>query len=372
MRGVVLAAVFGFVARARARRRGAAPARRGARRCSSAPAGPRRSGTRGRARRRRRDPARRARRARRADDAPRAARRAAGRGRRSCSPRVAASTSSAVAKGGLVVVAALGLLHRAAAAGERRVRLGRAVQRHPLPDASGRPCSRSRRRARSLYWRAAVLDSFDARPLGRGAAAAAATRSSRRATSTPLLRQDVHVLALAGHAARRCERAAFASTPATRRSCRTSPGHRVAAVRPDARASATRRGATRRGRRRRSSRASRPVYPVELVERGTFLDVWPGVTMPPFGAPARQRSRADRRPPGARALRAALRAALAVAGARATRRTRPRPRSSRGSASTAASRYTNHPAVDVGRRRSSASSRRRARATASTSPARWR
>ena len=196
MRGAILAAVFGFVARARR-----SPSRHGARSPRSLvvlagagwPATLARQ--RRRARRRRPDPARRPRRARGPDDAARASRRRSPLRSCSRSRRSIASASAAVAKGGLVSWQRWDPYTAPQPAGRRLVRLGRAVQRHPLPEeADDRPRGEgaaplallARRRARRVH----------ARPLGARRCRCAPTHSSRAPAST-LLRQDVQVLALA-------------------------------------------------------------------------------------------------------------------------------------------------------------------------------
>ena len=142
---------------------------------------------------------------------------------------------------------------------------------------------------RSLYWRAAVLDEFtrdrweETLPLR----ADALVPSSGK----PLLRQDVHILALAdthlvgasvplrydaGDAPLVTHVPGIASLPSglTRGFRYTAWSY---APRPTAAQLA----------------ASKPDYPVQLVERGTFLDVWHRVNMPPFGAPQREQAVAE-------------------------------------------------------------------------------
>jgi transglutaminase-like putative cysteine protease len=137
---------------------------------------------------------------------------------------------------------------------------------------------------RSLYWRAAVLDEFtrdrweetlplraDAlEPVGKAA----------------LLRQDVHVLALSD------TRLVGASVP-----LRYDVGDAPLVTHVPGIASLPT-GLTRGFRYTAWSYAPRPTvselarsgprYPVELVERGTFLDVWHRVNVPAFGVAGRQ------------------------------------------------------------------------------------
>jgi protein-glutamine gamma-glutamyltransferase len=142
---------------------------------------------------------------------------------------------------------------------------------------------------RSLYWRAAVLDEFtrdrweETLPLRADALVPS--------TGKPLLRQDVHILALAdthlvgasvplrydaGDAPLVTHVPGIASLPSglTRGFRYTAWSY---APRPTAAQLA----------------ASKPDYPVQLVERGTFLDVWHRVNVPPFGAPRREQAVAE-------------------------------------------------------------------------------
>ena len=136
---------------------------------------------------------------------------------------------------------------------------------------------------RSLYWRAAVLDEFTADrwletlPLRADALVPAAGK--------PLLRQDVRVLALSD------TRLVGASVP-----LRYDAGDAPLVSHVPGIASLPS-GLTRGFRYTAWSYAPRPtpaqlerskaVYPIELVEPGTFLDVWHRVTAPPFGAAGR-------------------------------------------------------------------------------------
>ena len=165
---------------------------------------------------------------------------------------------------------------------------------------------------RSLYWRAAVLDEFGADrwaetlPLRADALVPSAGK--------PLLRQDVRVLALAD------TRLVGASVP-LRYDAGDAPlvSHVPGiAVLPS--------GLTRGFRYSVWSYAARPTpqqlgrstpdYPVELVEPGTFLDVWPRVAAPAFGTPGRTARLAAllARTPGAARYAPLERAAFEVAG----------------------------------------------------------
>jgi len=142
---------------------------------------------------------------------------------------------------------------------------------------------------RSLYWRAAVLDEFtrdrwdETLPLRADALEPAGARS--------LLRQDVQILALsdtrlvgasvplrfdAGDAPLETHVPGIASLPTG-----LTRGFRYTAW-----SYAPRPTASQLAR-------SRPRYPVELVERGTFLDVWHRVNVPAFGAPGREAAVAE-------------------------------------------------------------------------------
>ncbi len=132
---------------------------------------------------------------------------------------------------------------------------------------------------RSLYWRAAVLDSFardgwtEVPPLRADALVP---------TTTKLVRQDVRVLALSD------TRLVGASIPLRFDAGEAPVVSRVPGI------AQLQSGLTRGLRYTAWSEApeptaaalgrSKPVYPVELTEPGTFLDV-PGGTMPSFGRP---------------------------------------------------------------------------------------
>jgi len=139
---------------------------------------------------------------------------------------------------------------------------------------------------RSLYWRAAVLDEFtrdhweEEPPLRADALVPSAGK--------PLLRQDVQVLALAdthlvgasvplrydaGEAPIVTHVPGIASLPSG-----LTRGFRYTAWSYAPRPTAA------------QLDASKPIYPVQLVERGTFLDVWHRVNVPAFGAPGRAKA----------------------------------------------------------------------------------
>jgi transglutaminase-like putative cysteine protease len=137
---------------------------------------------------------------------------------------------------------------------------------------------------RSLYWRAAVLDEFDA---DRWVETTPRLGDSIEPVTkkTKLLRQTVHVRALSD------TRLVGASVPVAFSAgdaplVRRAPGF---AELPS--------GLTNGFTYEVSSYAPEPTakqlehapasYPIELTEPGTFLDVWPGVTAPPFGKPRR-------------------------------------------------------------------------------------
>jgi len=153
---------------------------------------------------------------------------------------------------------------------------------------------------RSLFWRAAVLDTFTG---ARWVEAPALRGDALEPSGGKLLRQQVSVLALsdtrlvgasvpvrfdAGDAPLSSHVPGIAELPSG-----LTRGFRYTAWSVAPRPSAA------------ELAASRPIYPIELVEPGTFLDVAPHVTMPAFGRP---RTTSD--PIG--------RAALAVAGAART------------------------------------------------------
>jgi transglutaminase-like putative cysteine protease len=137
---------------------------------------------------------------------------------------------------------------------------------------------------RSLYWRAAVLDGFvDDRWTEISPQRADALEPPGAKAQ---LRQDVKVLALAG------SRLVGASVP-----LRFDAGD--APVVTHAPGLAELQSGLTRGFRytawsyapeptARQLAASKPVYPIELVEPGTFLDVEPRVAAPPFGTPDRE------------------------------------------------------------------------------------
>ena len=303
---------------------------------------------------------------------PRAARVRSPRRSRSRSRRSPPRRSSAVAKGGLVSLAALGLLHRAADARERLVRLGRAVRRHHVPeeaddrarDQGAAPVALlARRGARRVRRATAGIETLAAR---------AADALEPPARKRRCCARTCTVARALRHPPRRRERAASASTPGDAPLVTRVPGiaslptgltrgfrYTVWSYAPQPTAAAARALAGR-------------VYPVELTEPGTFLDVWPGVDVPPFGAPAQAASStAARRAPGARPLRAARAGRAPVAGDAQT------PYAAAVAARVVVPHARRLPLHEPsgrfgGARRSSASSSRRARATASTSPARWR
>jgi transglutaminase-like putative cysteine protease len=134
---------------------------------------------------------------------------------------------------------------------------------------------------RSLYWRAAVLDTFAA---DRWLEAPPLRGDALEPRTGPLLRQDVRVLALSD------TRLVGASIPV-----RYDAGDAPIVTRVPGIAQLPS-GLTRGFRYTAWSRAAEPtaaelarskaVYPIELTEPGTFLDV-DGVTMAPFGRAAR-------------------------------------------------------------------------------------
>jgi transglutaminase-like putative cysteine protease len=130
---------------------------------------------------------------------------------------------------------------------------------------------------RSLFWRAAVLDTFT----GQRWIESAPLRADALEPRGPLLRQQIEVLALAD------TRLVGASVPLR---YDTGDAPQLTSVPGVAQLEG---GLTRGFRYSAWSRAprptaaelrrSRPLYPIQVVEPGTFLDVQPGVTMPPFG-----------------------------------------------------------------------------------------
>ncbi len=192
---------------------------------------------------------------------------------------------------------------------------------------------------RSLFWRAAVLDDFTADRWvetvpQRGDWLEPAVPSSQ------LVRQRVHVLALAD------TRLVGASVPVS-----FDAGDAPIASRGTGFAELPS-GLTRGFAYTVESYAPRPTaaeltrspadYPAELTERGTFLDVWPGVTAPAFGAP--RRAFLDAHPSIAR-YTPLLNSALDIAGNERT----PYAATTallRWFRSSGQFRYTNRPAVD--------------------------
>jgi transglutaminase-like putative cysteine protease len=159
---------------------------------------------------------------------------------------------------------------------------------------------------RSLYWRAAVLDNFVG---DRWISGAALRADALEPPAKTLVRQDVKVDALADtHLVGASVPLRFDAGDAPL--VRDVPGTAELAS-----------GLTRGFRYTVWSEApeptaaelaqSKPVYPVELIEPGTFLDVGRGITMPPFGQPRLFRSELERYAP-------LERAAIAVAGKAAT------------------------------------------------------
>ena len=133
---------------------------------------------------------------------------------------------------------------------------------------------------RSLYWRAAVLDDFTG---ARWDEAAPLIGDALEPRTTPELEQQVHVLALddthlvgasvpvrfdAGDAPLASQVKGIAQLPSG-----LTHGFRytVWSEAPQPTPAELER--------------SRPIYPIQLTEPGTFLDVAPGVTMPAFGRP---------------------------------------------------------------------------------------
>ncbi len=138
----------------------------------------------------------------------------------------------------------------------------------------------------SLYWRAAVLDEFardrwlEAPPRRADALAPPAARDRRN-----WVRQDVTVKALS-------DTRLVAATVPVAFSAGDAPIEHTAsggASLPTGLTSGFHYTAWSYAPQPRPAELarSRPVYPRELVERHAFLDVWPGVTMPPFGTSGR-------------------------------------------------------------------------------------
>jgi transglutaminase-like putative cysteine protease len=197
---------------------------------------------------------------------------------------VAASTSAAVAKGGIVTwqnwdpytapqkPVSVAFVWDAQYDGIRFPRKRTTVLEVKAP-------------GRSLYWRAAVLDRFDE---GRWSEAEAPLRADDLVPfrGKPLVRQDVKVLALsdtrlvgasvpirydAGDAPIRVPAEGFASLPSglTRGFRYTAWSYAPTPTAPQL-------------------ARSKPTYPIELVEPGTFLDVAPSVAAPAFATRNRE------------------------------------------------------------------------------------
>ena len=211
-----------------------------------------------------------------------------------------ASTSSAVAKGGLV-----SWQHWDLVAGQPAVGVGFVwnAQYAGIHFPSKRTTVLEvKAPERSLYWRAAVLDDFVGDRWVEGPALRADALEPPRHS---LLRQDVQILALSD------THLVGASVP-VRFDAGDAP--LVSSVPGVARLES---GLTRGFRYTVWSEApqptavelarSRPIYPNTLIEPGTFLDVGRGITMPPFGQPRLFRSELERYAP-------LERAAIAVAG----------------------------------------------------------
>ena len=211
-----------------------------------------------------------------------------------------ASTSSAVAKGGLVSwqhwnfvagqpAVSVGFVWNAQYAGIRFPTKRTTVLEVKAPQ-------------RSLYWRAAVLDDFVGDRWVEGPALRADALEPAR---HKLLRQDVQILALSD------THLVGASVP-LRYDAGDAP--LVSSVPGVAQLAS---GLTRGFRYTVWSEAlqptalelarSRPIYPNSLIEPGTFLDVGRGITMPPFGQPRLFRPELERYAP-------LERTAIAVAG----------------------------------------------------------
>jgi transglutaminase-like putative cysteine protease len=211
-----------------------------------------------------------------------------------------ASTSSAVAKGGLV-----SWQHWDFVAGQPAVSVGFVwnAQYAGIHFPSKRTTVLEvKAPQRSLYWRAAVLDDFVGDRWVEGPALRADALEPPR---HKLLRQDVQILALAD------THLVGASVP-LRYDAGDAP--LVSSVPGVAQLAS---GLTRGFRYTVWSEApqptavelarSRPIYPNTLIEPGTFLDVGRGITMPPFGQPRLFRSELERYVP-------LERTAIAVAG----------------------------------------------------------
>ena len=211
-----------------------------------------------------------------------------------------ASTSSAVAKGGLVSwqhwnftagqpAVSVAFVWNAQYAGIHFPRKRTTVLEVKAPQ-------------RSLYWRAAVLDDFVGDRWAEGPALQA---DALEPPTHKLLRQDVQVLALSD------THLVGASVPVRYDAGDAPLVSNVPGV------AALPSGLTRGFRYTVWSDAaqptavelthSKPIYPNELIEPGTFLDVGRGITMPPFGRPRIFRSELERYAP-------LERTAIAVAG----------------------------------------------------------
>jgi transglutaminase-like putative cysteine protease len=214
---------------------------------------------------------------------------------------VLASTSSAVAKGGLVSWQRWDFY----TAAQRPV----SVQFVWNAQYSGIHFPRTRTEVlevkaphRSLYWRAAVLDDFVG---DRWVGGAPLRADALEPPGVKLLRQDVQVLALSD------THLVGATVPVT------FDAGDAPLVRNVAGTAELASGLTRGFRYSVWSAApqptpaelsrSRPSYPVELTEPGTFLDVGRGITMPQFGLPRLFRPELERYVP-------LERTAIAVAG----------------------------------------------------------
>jgi protein-glutamine gamma-glutamyltransferase len=191
---------------------------------------------------------------------------------------VAASTSAAVAKGGIVAwqrwnfhpgtqAVSVQFVWNAQYSGLHWPRKRTTVLEVKAPD-------------RSLYWRAAVLDDFTG---ARWDEAAPLRGDALEPNTTPELEQQVHVLALddthlvgasvpvrfdAGDAPLVSQVKGIAQLPSG-----LTHGFRYTVWSEEPQPTPA------------ELERSRPIYPIELREPGTFLDVAPGVTMPSFGRP---------------------------------------------------------------------------------------
>ena len=141
--------------------------------------------------------------------------------------------------------------------------------------------------ATSLYWRAAVLDDFAAdRWLQGEPRAGDSLEPAASHVRANLIRQQVTVHALADtRLVGGSEPVAFSAGDAPL--VRPSPGF---AYLPSGLTRGFQYSVWSYAPRPTSARlgASPPVYPAALTRRGGFLDVWPGVTAPPFGVADRR------------------------------------------------------------------------------------